>query len=349
MIKMIHVFVCMIILGGIVYSQSLWTQTGSDVYYNNGRVGIGTISPNKKLHVVNTLGSLPSWGSQVAIFQNNGSVSDNAGIALLAGTSGISYIHLSDADAAASGTILYNHSNNSLGFRVNGNGSDDVTITSTGNIGIGYMSPDKKLHVVNTLGSLPSWGSQVAIFQNNGAVSDNAGIALLAGTSGISYIHLSDADNAASGTILYNHSNNSLGFRVNGGGSDNMTIASTGNIGIGTSDPSTYNLAVKGTIGAQEIEVVQTIPDYVFGEDYNLRSLEQVETFIKEESHLPDIPSAKEFEGGRVAIGEMQERHLQKIEELTLYLIEQNEINKAQAKKIEELEQRLAKFENRMK
>ena len=125
-----------------------------------------------------------------------------------------------------------------------------------------------------------------------------------------------------------------------------MRITNAGNIGIGTTNPGLYKLAVNGKIGAVEIEVKQDIPDYVFEENYNLRSLEEIETYINKERHLPDIPSAKEFENKSVPVGRMQEKHLQKIEELTLYLIEQYKINKEQAKEIEELKIRLDILEN---
>lgn len=92
-----------------------------------------------------------------------------------------------------------------------------------------------------------------------------------------------------------------------------------------------YKLDVDGKIRANEIVVTTGGADFVFENDYNLKSLDEVETFIKENKHLPDIPTAKEVEENGVSLGEMQIKLLQKIEELTLYIIEQE-------KRIRELE-----------
>ncbi|RPH31247.1 MAG: hypothetical protein EHM93_14345 [Bacteroidales bacterium] len=101
-------------------------------------------------------------------------------------------------------------------------------------------------------------------------------------------------------------------------------------VGIGTSNPDA-ELTVNGTIHAKEVKVDLAIPaDYVFTASYKLRSLNEVEQFIKTNQHLPDIPSAKEIIENGFNIGEIQNKLLQKIEELTLYVIEQQ-------KQIEEL------------
>ncbi len=111
------------------------------------------------------------------------------------------------------------------------------------------------------------------------------------------------------------------------------------NVGIGTSETGTHKLAVDGTIGAREI-VVETgqWSDFVFSKDYELKNLEEVESFIEENKHLPDIPSEREVLENGVALGEMDAKLLQKIEELTLYMIEQNKETKKLIEKVEILE-----------
>lgn len=112
---------------------------------------------------------------------------------------------------------------------------------------------------------------------------------------------------------------------------ERMRINSNGFIGIGTAKP-TYELTVKGTIGARKVKVTQeTWADFVFRPDYNLPSLKEVEDHIAEHQHLPGIPSEKEVRENGVDVGDMDAKLLQKIEELTLYIIELN-------KKIEKLE-----------
>ena len=105
----------------------------------------------------------------------------------------------------------------------------------------------------------------------------------------------------------------------------NLVInAGGGNLGIGVTFP-THKLEVDGTIRANEIIVDTGGADFVFEDDYALMSLEEVERYIEEHGHLPEIPSAAEVEADGLFLGEMQMKLLQKIEELTLYLIEQHQ------------------------
>jgi hypothetical protein len=110
-----------------------------------------------------------------------------------------------------------------------------------------------------------------------------------------------------------------------------------GNVGIGTHN-LTEKLSVNGKIRAKEIKVEAdngtNWPDYVFQNDYKLLSLAAIEKHIKEKGHLPEVPSAKEVEKDGIALGANQAVLLKKIEELTLYMIEQDKINKAQAEQI---------------
>lgn len=122
-------------------------------------------------------------------------------------------------------------------------------------------------------------------------------------------------------------------------GIERMRIDPDGKVGIGTSSPD-EKLTVKGKIHTQEIRVDMAgplVPDYVFANDYKLKTLQEVEAFIAQNSHLPEIPSAQEIEKNGLMLAEMNMSLLKKMEEMTLYMIEQN-------KRIEKLEK-----ENKLK
>ncbi|SHK79022.1 hypothetical protein SAMN05444266_101151 [Chitinophaga jiangningensis] len=110
-----------------------------------------------------------------------------------------------------------------------------------------------------------------------------------------------------------------------------------GNVGIGTLSPA-EKLSVNGTVLAKKVKVTATgWPDYVFAQNYALPSLQEVEKYIGEHQHLPGVPSAAEVEREKVDLGAMNEILLRKIEELTLYLIEERkerEVLKAEVEKL---------------
>lgn len=105
---------------------------------------------------------------------------------------------------------------------------------------------------------------------------------------------------------------------------DRMFIHPNGNVGIGTTEPSD-KLSVNGNIRAKEIKVeAGNWPDYVFTLEHKRPTLSELEDFIQKNRHLPGIPSASEVKDNGVNLGEMNTALLKKVEELTLYIIEQN-------------------------
>jgi hypothetical protein len=119
---------------------------------------------------------------------------------------------------------------------------------------------------------------------------------------------------------------------------ERMRITSAGYIGIGTSTPKEM-FSVNGNIRTKKLIVTQTgWPDYVFEPGYPLKSLSSIESYIKQNKHLPGIPSAKEVEENGNIIGDTQTLLLKKIEELTLHLIGLNRKNEQLAKRVRLLE-----------
>lgn len=129
-----------------------------------------------------------------------------------------------------------------------------------------------------------------------------------------------------------------------------MSILENGFIGIGTNAP-TSELTVAGIIEAQEVNVsvsAGTGPDYVFASDYKLPTLKETQDYIRQFNHLPEVPSASVMEKDGIDLSQMNMLLLKKIEELTLYAIEQNhkteeliELLKTQQEEINELKNKL--------
>jgi len=190
-----------------------------------------------------------------------------------------------------------------------GPGSTDwyhrMFIHPNGNVGIGTTDPRGNLDVKGQV-----------VVSGNGAA-----------------INFLDREDNSKILQLYN-TNGNLNLYTSGyGAPDNkITFTSTGRIGIGTTTPK-EELSVNGKIRAKEIRVeTANWPDYVFAKNYALPSLKETEKHIHENGHLPGIPSANEVKSNGVDLGEMNAKLLQKVEELTLHLIQLDKKVNAQNK-----------------
>ena len=155
-------------------------------------------------------------------------------------------------------------------------------------------------------------------------------------------INALDIDVETFGTSQNLNTSNFLRIRDIGGNSTPFIIKGSGNVGIGVLNPQN-KLDVNGLVHAKEVKVdLNGWADFVFKKDYHLPTLEEVEKHIFEKGHLPDVPSEKEVLENGLTLGGNQKLLLQKIEELTLYSIEQNKNLKEQAERIKKLEEQLS-------
>jgi hypothetical protein len=323
---------------------SPWSINGTNIYNNNsGYVGIGLSNPLTSLHILKDQEAMiiqgttsyinfkdaagvnrgfvwqgpgdnmsigTSLGNSTGSFQvyNNNTLNMNltsGGVMDLVGT--IPWMRFYDG-ATRSGDLYGENTNFEIAaFKSGVPASAGHLILQTndagfggtiyaGNIGIGTRTPTYKLQVERD-----GWG----IVQSNGSL--RAGFYVSGG-----------------GGWLATQSMSPLYFctgLLNGNNVAQMMIATNGNVGIGTLSPS-HKLAVNGTIRSKEVIVETGWADYVFDKGYRLMPLPEVEQFIREHRHLPNIPSAKEIETNGLAVGDVQRRMMEKIEELTLYVIE---------------------------
>ena len=315
--------VCFVLffIGITVYAQeSGWRENGSNVTLRQSgdRVGIGTDSPAEKLHI----------NGSIRGNQKNGALRIQTSRGYLdIGSQSSSWCHMItdrsmfyfNKEIRVSSGKIGTYKFHDLQLRTGG--ETRITVDKdNGNVGIGgNPSSGEKLtvHGTNTLGA----GIANSHFPWTG--------------NGWAYV-------SGKGII----------FREDAAGSyvERMRIADNGNVGIGTTNTSSYKLSVNGKIRAKEVRVETNWSDFVFADDYELMPLSELEKHIEREKSLPGIPTEKEVQKDGIEVGKIQAKLLEKIEELTLYVIElkkNNEELKRKNEKIEVLEERISILEKK--
>ena len=209
----------------------------------------------------------------------------------------------------------------------------DTHLSGKVGIGINADNPGTNLHVIG------------CAYVNNTSILGEQAFSVLGHNYGWNGLYRT---NGTASTIRMGGGN--IDFRTAPNGTANASITSTirmritndGFVGIGTDDPQTRlhvagSIRANGMVRANEVKVTVNGADFVFEPDYYLRPLAEVEQFIIENKHLPEIAPAVAMEQDGVNMGEFQMQLLQKIEELTLYVIELKKENEAQQKEINEL------------
>lgn len=256
-----------------------------------------------------------------------------------------------DFQSTEFGKLMWNSGgNNEFDFYINDASTPKMTIKSDGNIGIGTNDPIEKLHIDGNTRIGNQYSSSISL--GNANPSSTPWIKSFIGFN-LSFNSNTNNwevwDNANKGTNAIMTTGNRMKFVAIEQGSllgntlsqadmekyivmsihNDATLTNPASVILGTAQRDA-NLYVNGIAKAHEIEVkLTTWADYVFNKDYELSSLQEVEKYIEEHNHLPNVPSEKEVIEHGVNLGEMDAILLQKIEELTLYIIEQDKRIKA--------------------
>lgn len=225
------------------------------------------------------------------------------------------------------------------------NGNNIFPSSLSSRVLIGTKSDaDSASLTINTNRSYNAYGNQVAIkisgndpyiFFNDSRNVQKAWIGLRQSNGG-DFIISNNPNNQTGRIVLRTYQNSNIEMITNS--LTRMIIDGSGNVAMGSdfTNPN-YKLEVKGSIRAYEVLVQTGWSDYVFDKNYQLRSLSDVEKYIAQNKHLPDVPSAAEVETNGVQVGQMDSILIKKVEELTLYIIDQN-------KQIQELQRKVSQL-----
>lgn len=300
-----------------------WLPTGTvttDAKYRSGSIGIGMTSAP----LSGTTLQLHSTSGPVMTLSNATSTANALLGSIIGRGNGYSQnsakIDMNIEDLWAGG----NYSSR-ISFWTTGNDAtmtERMRINKSGNVGIGTTTPGTGVRL-NVLGGKVLFGANstdISSLTNLEVV--NGSLISLSTSTNSSYLSITHngiiaADRTGTGTYQ------PLMFKTNN--AERLRVLTNGNVLINktTQTNSNYKLDVAGKIRADEVVVNTTGADFVFADDYKLRSIKEVETFIKENKHLPEIPNAKEMQEGGMSVSEINTKLLQKIEELTLYIIDQ--------------------------
>ena len=301
-----------------------------------GKVGIGTSQPKSALHVN---GAIRGGGSngELKIENDMGYITMGVWNTAADIRTTADYFRFMQPVQSVAGIFssgIESGNKHNLKFQTYKDSTRMTILQANGNVGIGTETPQEKLHIagyvrgngtngalqIRTTKGITTIGAMSEQFSNFSTDRPmfyfNRGLILEDGKIG-SYV----------GQCLRFSTNNT----------ERMTIEYNGNIGIGTTAPE-YKLDVNGTLRATKILVnISEGADFVFDATYPLRPLNEVKTFIQENGHLPEIQSAVDMQENGVSITDLQIQLLQKIEELTLYILKQDEQLQQLQEEVEEL------------
>ncbi len=304
------------------------TWANSLIINSSGRVGIGTPAPATSLDVFD--------GGGVGFPATSGTSQPNASLRLAnLGTTAILDIGAySTYGAWLQATNRGNLSTN-YPLLLNPNG---------GNVGIGTTNPTYTLTVAVNNNGVGISGNNSSFVGADLSINRSSSATGVGNGSAIQF-----NDNGSASYNIIQGSSGGLQFFNNYSGSgwiERMRMIPSGNVLIGqTSQVGNYRLDVKGGVRADSVVVNTTGADFVFDENYQKMSLDSLSQYLEKHKHLPGISSSEEMKKDGVSVGALQTKLLQKVEELTLYVIEQNKEIKSQNEQIQEQGRKIGQLE----
>ncbi len=251
----------------------------------NGNVGVGTTNPQRKLHISSKGASTADQPLRPEKWQ----------------------VGIGHVDGTDQGEVLIGTYGKQPAIQGHGTGTSYKLLLNpyNGSVGVGTINPSGKLEVLKNADL------------SNAITLPNSGLVIRADNDGSDASLRFGVDNTNLKAVIQTQQTTTASKF------DLLINPFGGNVGIGTKNSGSWKLAVNGKIRAKEIKVETGWSDFVFYDDYKLPTLMEVENHIKENGHLKDIPSEKDVKENGIFLGEMDAKLLQKIEELTLYTIQQ--------------------------
>lgn len=289
------------------YSASQWVDDAPNNISYSGNVAIGTVSPTHRLHVFSNFDAAKISSTSV-------SSGDLTGLEVSAGNV---------FNATASDKIT------GIKVSVGTSAAEEVALIAEANSTADYAAKfDGKVE-----------------FNNSNSLDHEVGLYPSGANGTTSLFMAEDATGSRGVEMEYHGIDDKMYIKGRFSGVDygpHLSIERiSGDVVIGPGTKATgYKLSVDGKLACEEVlvELSGDWPDYVFENEYPLLPLSKVKEHIDQHGHLPNMNSAEEVEKNGVKLGEMQRKLMEKIEELTLYIIDLDEKNAGLAKKVEDLE-----------
>ncbi len=322
-------------VGGTGGSTHLVTNYNRRLTVDNfGNVGIGIQSPAATLHVK----SASTISTPLRI--ESGASVNTMEYLIMGVKKGYTSMSSTDMEFGTS-------SGNGSKLHLVTEGVKRITILPTaGNVGIGTASPSAsvQLTVKGAFANILRLESTQASNYISLLTTPPGGVSVTKGYMGIysgnNDLEIRSASTNLSGSINIATANSASAtgnINLATGGANQLTVFANGNVGIGTASDA-FKLSVNGTIRAKEVRVETGWADYVFNDGFRLRPLAEVEQFICDNKHLPDVTPASEIQKEGLQVGKQMTEIMQKVEELSLYVIQLNKENAALRARVETLE-----------